>query len=565
MIRRLAATVCGSFAIAIAMPASAKGPAEIWDGGTIITMDGDTPQTVEAVVVREGRIVWTGSREGARKFGGSRATRHDLNGATMLPGFIDAHSHFAMALQVAGRLDLGNPASGPVNSTEGLLGAIRRYIDANAIPPGGWVVAMRYNEQDLAEKRHVTRAELDAAFPGYRIALIHISGHGLVASGAALAEGGIGRDTPTPEGGVMVRDADGMPNGVLFERAMFLLMPKIPLPSTEQKLAALEQVQRMYLAEGYVHAQDGATSPEDLAFLTSPEVDARLKLDLALLPTWIQLDALLADPKLVMREYRGHVKIEGIKFVLDGSPQARTAFFTRDYKLGAPDGSHPWHGQPVTSDAEFLAAARKVHDREWQIFAHANGDAAIDMAIKGLDALGITAAQDQRPVVIHSQFQRPDQLADYRRIGVSPAYFTNHTYYWGDVHRTNFDAGVVDFISPMRSARETGLVVSNHTDFPVTPLDTRFMLWSAMGRQSRTGVVSGPAERIDAYAALQALTTGPAFQMFEEKRKGRIAPGFLADFVVLDRNPLETPVEGIRDIKVLETVVKSETVWKATR
>lgn len=561
MNKRLAAMLI--YSLTFTMPAAAKGPADIWDGGTIITMDGDRPQTVEAVVVRDGRIVWTGSRQGARKFGGSRAARHDLKGATMLPGFVDAHSHFALALQAAGRLDLGNSANGPVTSVDGLLSSIRRYIDANNIPPGGWVVAMRYNEQDLAEKRHITRAELDKAFPGYRIALIHISAHGLVASGPALAEAGIGKDTPTPEGGVIVRDAGGEPNGVLFERAMYLLVPKIPLPTIEQKLAALEQVQRMYLAEGYVHAQDGATSPEDLAFLTSPEVNARLKLDLALLPTWTQIDALLADPNLKMREYHGHVKVEGVKFVLDGSPQARTAFFTRDYKLGAPDGSHPWHGQPVTSEAEFIAAARKVHDRGWQIFAHANGDAAIDMAIHGFDSLGITAAQDLRPVVIHSQFQRPGQLADYRRIGVSPAYFTNHTFYWGDVHRTNFDDDVVGFISPMKSAREAGLVVSNHTDFPVTPLDTRFMIWSAMTRQSKTGVVSGPAERIDAYAALQALTTGPAFQMFEEKRKGRIAPGFLADFVVLDRNPLETAVGDIPRIRVVETIVEGKTVWRA--
>lgn len=557
------AMLAAMFAFSAPHALADEAPATVWNNGTIITMRGEAPEMVEAVVTRGDRIVFVGSLDEARDTAGNGAIRRDLAGRTMLPGFLDAHSHFGMALESAGRLDLGNPANGRVADFASLQAAIARHIEANTIEPGGWVVAMRYNEQELAEKRHITRTELDAAFPGYKVVLIHISGHGLVASGPALAAVGIDAGTPTPEGGVIVRDEQGKPNGVLFERAMFLVVPRLPLPTVEQKLAALEAVQTMYLAEGYVHAQDGATSPEDLAFLTSPEVASRLKLDLALLPLWTQVDAMLANPAVRSRQYLGHVKIEGVKFVLDGSPQARTAYFTRDYALGAPDGSHPWHGQPVTSAEEFVSVARMVDAAGWQIFAHANGDAAIDMAIAGFDTLGILAAQDKRPVVIHSQFQRPDQLAQYARIGVSPAYFTNHTYFWGDVHRTNFDSRIVDFISPMRAAREAGLTVSNHTDFPVTPLDTRFMIWSAMSRQSKTGIVSGADQRIDSYAALQALTTGPAFQMFEDHRKGRIAPGLQADFVILDRNPLTTPVEDIRSIKVLETVVDGRTMWKA--
>ena len=186
------------------------------------------------------------------------------------------------------------------------------------------------------------------------------------------------------------------------------------------------------------------------------------------------------------------------------------------------------------------------------------------MAIKGFDALGIKAADDRRPIVIHSQFQRPDQLPAYARIGVGPAYFSNHTWYWGDVHRSNFPKEVVDFISPFRAAREAGLIASNHSDFSVTPLDTRFMLWTSMARVSPTGVVAGADQRLDAYAGLQALTTGPAWQVFEENRKGRIKAGLLADFVILDKNPLASPVDAIKDIKVLETVKEGRTVWKAS-
>ena len=136
-------------------------------------------------------------------------------------------------------------------------------------------------------------------------------------------------------------------------------------------------------------------------------------------------------------------------------------------------------------------------------------------------------------------------------------------WYWGDVHRTNFSADLVDFISPLRSARAAGLTPSNHSDYSVTPLDTRFMLWTSMARVSPTGIVSGPDERIDAYAALQALTTGPAWQIFEEGRKGRIKAGLLADFVILDRNPLTTPVDDIKGIKVRETIKEGRSVWRA--
>ena len=411
------------------------------------------------------------------------------------------------------------------------------------------------------EKRYITRAELDAVAPDRPLVVLHVSLHGAVANSAALKAAGIDEATPVPPGGMMLRDDAGKLNGVLLEKAMFLLLAKMPQPTAEQKLAALDAAQNAYFAEGYTHAQDGATQPPDIAFLTSAAARERLKIDLALLPFSTGLDALLANPDLKFGSYQGHVKLQGIKFVLDGSVQGRTGFFTRDYQRGSPEGHHPWHGEPILSEADFIAQAKKVHDRGWQLFVHANGDAAIDMAIRGFDALGIKAADNRRPIVIHSQFQRRDQLPAYARIGVGPAYFSNHAWYWGDVHRTNFPAEVVDFISPLRSARAAGLTPSNHSDYSVTPLDTRFMLWTSMARVSPTGVVSGPDERIDAYAALQALTTGPAWQIFEEDRKGRIKPGLLADFVILDKNPLTTPVDDIKAIKVLETIKEGRSVW----
>lgn len=543
-------------------PAAAQ-ETTLWRGGTIITMDGDAPRTVEAVVARDGHIAFAGDEAAARQAAGPDAAVRDLNGATMLPGFIDAHSHFTTALMNANGLDLWDRALPPVTDIASLQAVIRDYIARKAPAPGEWVTVWQYDQEKLAEKRHITRAELDAIAPDRPLLVLHVSLHGAVANSAALAAAGIDEATPVPEGGMMLRDAAGKLNGVLLEKAMFALLPIMPRPNAEQKMAALDAAEARYFAEGYTHAQDGATQGADLAFLTSEAVRERLRIDLAILPFAPQIDALIARPDVSFGRYDGHVKLQGIKFVLDGSPQARTAFFTRDYARGSPEGHHPWHGAPILSAEEFTAEARKAHERGWQLFVHANGDAAIDMAIAGFDALGIKAADDRRPIVIHSQFQRRDQLPAYVRIGVGPAYFSNHSWYWGDTHRSNFPPEVVDFTSPLRSAAAAGLHVSNHSDYSVTPLDTRFMLWTSMARVSPTGVVSGPDERLSAYQALQALTTGPAWQIFEEERKGRIKPGLLADFVILDRNPLDTPVEAIKDIKVLETVKEGASVWRA--
>ncbi len=549
--------------LALAAPLAAQDPgATLWRGGTIITMDGDTPTMAEAVVERDGKIAFVGQEADARVAAGKNAQVHDLKGATLLPGFVDAHSHFAIGLQTAGGLDLADPATGDTSSVTKLLAAVKRY--GAKVPKGGWVIVWRYDDGLLADRRHVTRAELDSILPDRKVVLLHVSLHGLVANSAALKAAKLSDGMKPPAGGVMPSDAKGKLTGLLFEKAMLPMSLVLPQPSAEARLAALDGVPMRYAREGFTWAQDGATNPVDLAFLTSPAAQQILKIDLALLPfAMTGIEAVLENPAMTPGAHFGRVKLQGIKFTLDGSPQARTGFFTRDYALGSPDGKHPWHGQPVTTDEAFQTLARKVHERGWQIFVHANGDAAIDMAIRGFDALGIKAADDRRPIVIHSQFMRPDQIPAYARIGVGPSYFSNHTYYFADTHRRNFPNEVVDFISPFTASRAAGLIPSNHSDYPVTPLDTRAQLWSAMARTSRTGVVSGADQREDAWHALQALTTGPAWQAFEENQRGRIKPGLLADFVVLDHNPLTTPVDDIRAIRVLETVKEGKTIWRA--
>lgn len=550
--------------LALGSVSSARSPitqASLWHGGTIITMDGDQPRTVQAVVERGGRIVFAGSLVQARKLAGPGALDHNLKGNTLLPGFIDAHSHFSMLMQLETGIDL-DAGDEPPKNIPTLITMLREGAVNRRIPDDGWIVAWNYKDAPLAEQRHVTRDDLDAAFPGRKVVLIHFTGHGLVASTAAMTAAGVEDGTPNPPGGLFLRDAKGRMNGVVFEAALLPFYKALPRPTPEQMLAALDAAQMGYASKGFTHAQDGATQTPELKFLLSPVARDRMKLDLALLPSIAGLDYLLAMPSLKFGQYQGHTKLQGVKLMVDGSPQARTAYFTRDYAKGSPEGHHPWHGQPVFSQEVFSKQARIVHENGWQIFVHANGDAAIDMVIKSFDELGIKAADDRRPIVIHSQFQRPDHLPAFARIGIGPAYFSNHTHYFADIHRGNFPEEVVAFISPFKAAMKAGLHPSNHSDAPVTRLDPFVQLWSSMTRASLTGVVNGPDQRLSAYEALQMLTTGPAWQVFEENRKGRIKAGLLADFVVLDRNPLTAPADQIRSIRVIATIKEGRTIWQ---
>jgi len=197
-----------------------------------------------------------------------------------------------------------------------------------------------------------------------------------------------------------------------------------------------------------------------------------------------------------------------------------------------------------------------------QINFHANGDAAIDDAIYAIEKAGITAKDDKRPIIIHSQFQRPEHLQKYVELGITPSYFTNHVFFWGDVHIKNVGEKKASFISPLKTAKEMGIITSNHTDFNVTPLNPFFILWTATNRITRSGKVLGANEKVDTYTALQGLTTGPAYQFFEENRKGKIKEGMLADFVILKNNPLKQEIANLRDNEVLETVKEGKTIFK---
>ena len=378
----------------------------------------------------------------------------------------------------------------------------------------------------------------------------------------ALESAGIDATTETPPGGIINRlPGSNEPAGLLMETAYAPVFENLPKPSADELLDLIVAAQRTYSSQGYTHAQDGAATMIDIEIYRRAAAENLWSIDLALLPIFSEMDTWMQRDDYVFGEYDNGVKQQGVKFIVDGSPQGKTALVTTPYLTGGPGGQENWLGQPTQPKEDYIKQFITASTAGVQVFAHSNGDGAIDHTIEAVEAAGLTPADDHRTIVIHSQFQRPDQLDKYAELGMSPSYFTNHTYFWGDVHLANRGPQVANFISPVKSATDLGIRYSNHSDFNVTPLDPFFIMWTAMARESRSGKILGMDERVDAYTALQGLTTGPAWQLFEENRKGMIREGLLADFVILSSDPLQATVDEIRNIEVVETIKEGETIY----
>lgn len=556
--RLLAALAC----IAAAVPGVDTHAADlIIRGGPILTMEGDKPAYVEAVVVTDGKIVFAGAAGEAMQRKSAGTVVKDLAGRTMLPGFVDAHSHFINAPTLSRMVNVSPSPVGTGDSVGQIVAALQAWQEKAKVPDGGWIMAWGYDDS-MVQGGRLTRRELDAALPDHKVMVFHVSLHGAVLNSKALEWAGITRDTPTPEGGIIARGTDGKePEGLLMETAFLPVFSNLPQPGEEARLELLKPGQMMYAENGYTLANDGFSHAKDIRFLQKAAAQGRLFIDVVVLPAFPEMDQWLGKPEFPFGEWHDRLKLQGLKITQDGSVQGKTAAYLEPLLTGGPQGQKDWRGNttlPYEDFAKLFAAGRRAG---LQVFVHANGDAAIQQTIRAATAAGLKAGDDSRTIVIHSQMQHREDIARYVALGLTPTYFTNHTYFWGDVHRQNLGEERAEFLSPMKAAMDAGLKATNHSDFNVTPLDPLFMLWTSMARTTRSGHVLGPEQRIDAYRGLQALTINPAWEYREEARRGSIAPGKLADFVILSANPLDTPVDAIRGIAVVETLKEGKTIF----
>ena len=566
------AALIGTLALPGAAQAAVINPADaLFFGGPILTMD-DAQPNVEAVAVDDGIIVGVGSRaELEADFLGPETQLHDLQGRTLIPGFVDAHSHFSFVGIQAIAANLLPPPDGPGSSIAELQTALREYLDSSSRAQDyGILIGFNYDDSQLLEQRHPTRQELDAVSTSLPIMAIHQSGHLGVYNSKALEVLGINADTANPEGGTIYREKDGVtPNGLLAENAHIgALLKLIPRFTPQQSIDMLMQAQDIYLANGFTTIQDGRTSPDTLQGLAQAAKAGYFKVDVVAYPDLVSnlQNPMLKGP-LMSRDYADHFRIGGVKLTFDGSPQGKTAWFTHPYFQPPEHEDANYSGHPLFADeAEARRIMKQAYDHDWQVLVHANGDAAIDQLIRLTDAVqqDIPDTRDPRTVLIHGQYLRADQIPELVRLGIFPSLYPMHTFYWGDWHSSSV-AGpeLAKFISPTGTLHRAGIKFSIHSDAPVTFPNAMRILHSATNRVTRSGVILGPEERLDALTALKAMTIWPAYQHFEENSKGSIEKGKVADLVVLSQNPITLPREQLLELKVMETIKDGESVYRA--
>ena len=316
-----------------------------------------------------------------------------------------------------------------------------------------------------------------------------------------------------------------------------------------------------YLRHGTTTVQDGSTGWETAAVLRAAADRAPFRADVAAFPRF----RTIADAERVVHEpdYRGGFRIAGMKFSLDGSPQGRTAWVTEPYAEGPP-GAPPGYRAYGTLDPDaYRAGAAHLVGRGVPILVHANGDAAIDLMLDGVDAAlaGREPMPDHRAVIVHAQLMRADQLDRAAALRVVPSFFSAHAFFWGDWHRRSFGEARGNNVSPVRWAIERGVRFTVHNDAPIVPPDVMRLVSITVNRKTRSGHVLGPRQRATVREALHAVTLGAAYQYFEEETKGSITAGKQADLVVLAENPLLADPAELERIEVVETFSRGRSVY----
>jgi hypothetical protein len=537
----------------------------IYSGGMILTIDDEQP-IVEAVAVRDGRILAVGDTDSVLAFRGDSTEIVDLAGRTMLPGFVDSHGHVVMGGLQALSANLLAPPDGEVIDIESLKAALSDWADENSdvVDQVNMIIGFGYDNAQLAEVRHPTREDLDEVSAEIPIVIVHQSGHLGVANSAALEKAGIDAFSEAPPGGIIRKDQNGEPNGVLEEYAFFaVLVPLIGELGQEGLEAFARAGTQMWASYGYTTAQDGRSSAGIVETLKSLAAAGEIPVDVVTYPDVLEARDYIAAN--VSKEYTDGIRVGGCKLTIDGSPQGFTALRDRPYYDPVGDYPPDYAGYSAITMEQTQDAVNWCYENGIQIITHANGEGASDMLIEAIGAAQSEfGTPDIRPVLIHGQFLREDQVDSYKNLGVFLSLFPMHTYYWGDWHRDHTVGPVAaQNISPTGWARERGMMFGSHHDAPVAFPDSMRILSATVTRRTRSGDVLGPDQRVDVMTALKAMTIWPAWQHFEENDKGSIERGKLADFVILSGNPMEVAPDELAELQVRVTIKEDKVIYDA--
>jgi len=548
-------------------PPSGTRAERIWTGGPILTMN-DSAMRAEAIAEAGGQILAVGARDEVMKTRGPQTQVIDLQGRTLLPGFVDAHGHVMMGGLQALSANLLAPPDGEVRAIASLQQTMTAWAAANSavVAKVNLMIGFGYDNAQLKELRHPTRDDLDAVSKDVPIMVIHQSGHLGALNSKALEVVGYTAATPNPEGGVIRRrEGSQEPDGVLEEAAFINAASKL-LPSIGpegMKTFALEGA-KLWASFGYTTAQEGRSTPGSATILKQVADEGSFSIDVVTYPdVLVDRDYIRAN---VSQTYVNRFRVAGAKLTIDGSPQGFTAWRDRPYYK--PVGNYPpgYLGYAAATAEQILDGVQWAAENGIQLLVHANGERASDLLLAAHRAAQarFPQAKELRPVLIHGQFLREDQVEQLKALHVIPSLFPMHTFYWGDWH-LDHTLGPVDGmnISPTGWVLKRGMIFTSHHDAPVAFPNSMRVLDATVTRRARgSGRIVGPEHRVDVITALKAMTIWSAYQHFEEDRKGSLEPGKLADFVILSKDPTAVPTTTIADIKVTETIKEGKTVFR---
>lgn len=546
--------------------ASAQDMADtIYSGGPILTMDDSAPRA-EAVAIRDGRIVAVGTSAEVEAYRGEQTRLFDLAGRTLLPGFVDSHGHVMLGGLQALSANLLSPPDGEVRDIDSLVETLKTWAAGNAdeVEAVDLIVGFGYDQSQLKELRHPTREDLDRVSTDIPVLIIHQSGHLASMNSAALARVNYTADTPDPAGGIIRRAGDGTPNGVLEENAFFGAGLSLFGNLGEDGLLAFARAgSRLWASFGYTTAQEGRAMPAILNAAMTAADQGVFPVDLVIYPD------VLADRQVILdnvsKTYRSHVRVGGAKLTIDGSPQGFTALRDRPYYDPVGDYEPGYKGYAAATMEQVVDAVDWAFANDIQILTHANGEGASDMLIAAIKAATEKyGPADRRPVLIHGQFLREDQVDAIKDLDVFPSLFPMHTFYWGDWHRDHTVGPVNgDNISPTGWVLQRGMKFGTHHDAPVALPDSMRVLDATVNRRTRSGDILGPVHRVDVMTALKAMTIWPAWQHFEDADKGSIEVGKIADFVVLSDDPTDVPPQSLAALTVEATIKDDALIYEA--
>lgn len=520
---------------------------------TFVTMDARQP-TASALAIENGRIAWIGDAADApidvRK-------RVDLDGATVLPGFNDAHHHLLLLGQWLLQVDCSFPA---VKSIDDIVAAIA--IAARDAPPDEWIEARGYDDNKLLERRHPMRWDLDRAAPRNPVRVRNASGHMCVVNSRALELAGITRETQAPFGGAIHIDPNtGEPSGLLQESAQQLLPRNFGGQERESLRQALTIASQAYLAAGVTSSQEaGIFHPNEFAVLQDAWANGRLPLR-----TYLMLRVNFLDAMEQLGLYTGfgddRLRIGALKLLADGSLIGRTAAVSQPFlEDPRPDNT----GLPSYTQDELDELIWRGHRAGWQVAIHAIGDRGIEMCLDGFaKALERQPRADHRHRLEHCGILRPDLIRRIKDMGVIPVGQPPFIIEFGDGFLRHLGRERCQLTYPLRSFLRAGVPVAASSDSPVSDYRPLFGIQAAVDQRTFSGAPYAPGERLSVEEAIGLYTRAGAYASFDEHRKGTLTPGKLADLVVLDSDPRRVEPAAISQVRVLATFIGGDLVHEA--